>query len=279
MKVVKLKMVIGLNVKKNNMYKIGADPEVFIFNTTSNKIVSVEGMIKTPEGEGTKQHPLVVEGEFKLQEDNVLAEYNIPACSTLQEWLDAHDFMLNAINVFVPDDCSYKIQASATLDDEFLQSDQAKEIGCESDYNVWLEEENKSLEEYPSNLRCAGGHIHLGIPEDEQDIENLQNIIKKMDMFLGVPSIILDDDKERRSVYGKAGAFRFKPYGLEYRTLSNFWLSSKELMTWAYNQTMLAIESDIEIDSEAEKIINSQDVNKAYSFCDKYNITLPLKLV
>jgi len=29
---------------------------------------------------------------------------------------------------------------------------------------------------------------------------------------------------------------------LEYRTLSNFWLKSEELMEWAFNQTMLAID-------------------------------------
>ena len=174
------------------MYKLGADPEVFVFNVKENRFVSIEGMIKTPEGEGTKQNPLIVEGCFKLQEDNVLAEYNIPACSTKQEWLDAHDFMLNAINVFLPDDVVYKIVSSGELDDEFLNTDQAKEIGCESDFNAWTGSENVKLDAFPGNLRCAGGHIHVGLPMEEIDYRNILNIAKKMDMFLGVPSIILD---------------------------------------------------------------------------------------
>ncbi len=37
-----------------------------------------------------------------------------------------------------------------------------------------------------------------------------------------------DKDTERRGMYGKAGAFRPKPYGVEYRTLSNAWLSNDE---------------------------------------------------
>ena len=261
------------------MYKIGADPEVFIFNVDEDRIVSVEGMIKTPEGEGSKNNPLVVEGDFKVQEDNVLAEYNIPACATKTEWLEAHRFMLNAINVFLPDNCAYKIQSSAELDDEFLTTEQALEIGCEPDYDVWIQDISATVSEFPSNLRCAGGHIHIGLPEEEQTVENLEYIVKKMDMFLGVASIILDDDKERRDLYGKAGSFRFKPYGLEYRTLSNFWLKSEQLMSWVFDQTMFAIKSDIEIDEECRDIINTQDVNKAFEFCKKYNVVLPLKLV
>lgn len=98
-------------------------------------------------------------------------------------------------------------------------------------------------------------------------------------MFLGVPSIVLDDDKERRSLYGSAGSFRFKEYGIEYRTLSNFWLKNKDFMSWVFDQTQLAITSNVEIDQKCQDIINSQDVNAAYDFCHKHNIVLPIKLV
>ncbi len=66
-------------------------------------------------------------------------------------------------------------------------------------------------------------------------------LVKQLDYFLGIPSLLLDKDEERRHLYGKAGAFRPKPYGVEYRVLSNFWLKSPELMRWVYNTTHLAI--------------------------------------
>jgi hypothetical protein len=45
----------------------------------------------------------------------------------------------------------------------------------------------------------------------------------------------------RRELYGKAGAFRPKPYGVEYRVLSNRWLNSEALIRWVYNQSQLGM--------------------------------------
>src|SRR3546814_9474953 len=40
-------------------------------------------------------------------------------------------------------------------------------------------------------------------------------------------------------MYGAAGAFRTKPYGVEYRVLSNAWLKDSKLMSWVYKNTIL----------------------------------------
>ena len=86
------------------------------------------------------------------------------------------------------------------------------------------------------NLRSCGGHVHVGTKHDPI------HVVKAMDIYLGVPSLKLDPDKQRRKLYGKAGAFRFKSYGVEYRTLSNFWIWSKELQEWVFKQTNKALE-------------------------------------
>ena len=49
-----------------------------------------------------------------------------------------------------------------------------------------------------------------------------------MDYTLGLDSLLLDSDTRRRSMYGRAGSFRFKEYGIEYRTLSNFWIKNNK---------------------------------------------------
>ena len=54
-----------------------------------------------------------------------------------------------------------------------------------------------------------------------------------MDLFHGVISTILDNSSEaieRRKLYGRAGAHRPTGYGVEYRSLSNYWMKSPELV-------------------------------------------------
>src|SRR5690606_27611941 len=88
-------------------------------------------------------------------------------------------------------------------------------------------------------LRTAGGHIHVGY--DNPDNAMSADIVLAMDVMLGVPSVLIDGDTRRRQMYGKAGCFRFKEYGLEYRTLSNFWIMSEERIRWAFRQTQQAV--------------------------------------
>lgn len=251
---------------------IGSDPEVFIFNTVKQKVVSVEGMIKNGI-KGTKHDPLKVEEGFYIQEDNVLAEYNIKPCETINDWVESHEFMIDTINMILPDNHICYISSSEILDDEYLKTSQAREAGCESDINLYLEDENEKPDLKNTNLRTAGGHIHVGI-DNSDDFNEILKFVKALDLFLGVPSILLDDDTDRRKLYGLAGSFREKPYGFEYRTLSNFWLKTKSLQKWVFNQVHEASKNlNIDFDSlELNKIIDNNDKEKAKQLIKKYNI-------
>jgi hypothetical protein len=59
---------------------------------------------------------------------------------------------------------------------------------------------------------------------------NLKNrTIRWLDKTAGIAGTILDNPllgKLRKDLYGKAGDYRTTPYGLEYRTLSSFWIAS-----------------------------------------------------
>lgn len=148
---------------------------------------------------------------------------------------------------------------------------------CDPDFNVWTESVNVPPENTTS-LRSAGGHIHVGY--DNPTMERSSKIIMAMDIFLGIPSIILDKDKDRRKMYGKAGCFRFKDFGCEYRTLSNFWIFDDELIEWVFNNTQKAIEfvnndTIITNDKEIINCINNQDITLAYQLINSLNISLP----
>lgn len=60
----------------------------------------------------------------------------------------------------------------------------------------------------------TNGHIHVSYPHKTQEKSIM--LIKYMDAFVGIPSVILDsgeDAVKRRELYGKAGCFRLTRYG------------------------------------------------------------------
>lgn len=109
---------------------IGADPELFIFDTTSKTVVSSIGMIP-----GEKGNPWVdpnwPEG-FGLEIDNILAEFNIPPCSSKQEFVDNISFMKDYIRQFVKKinpNYDIRCKASYLVPEDQLQHPIAKLFG------------------------------------------------------------------------------------------------------------------------------------------------------
>ena len=60
------------------------------------------------------------------------------------------------------------------------------------------------------------GHISIGWdnPTQEQQLD----MVKAMDATVGLGSVLLDFDTERKKLYGKAGCFRFREYGRRKKT-------------------------------------------------------------
>lgn len=214
--------------------RVGADPELFV--EKNGEIISVETLVG-----GTKEEPKKISKRgHAIQEDNVMVEYNIPPCDSAEEFVEELEFVEDYLETFLAlKGVKLNYSASAELAKKWLKTDQAKMFGCEPDYNLYKEDFNPTPN--PStNLRTAGGHIHVGYENPQESTSEL--IVFAMDVMLGLPSVELDTDHRRKEMYGNAGSFRFKTYGVEYRTLSNFWLENSETKAWAYNQTMKAIE-------------------------------------
>lgn len=215
-------------------FKIGADPELFLAN--GDEIISAEGIIG-----GTKNKPkFISENGHAIQEDNVMIEFNIPPCEEPQGFVTEINFVKDYLDQLVRlYDYNLNFSASAYLDEKFLKTPQALQFGCEPDLNVYLKEINEAPQA-GGNLRTCGGHIHIGYDNPTQETSEM--IVYAMDIMLGLESLSLDKDTERRKMYGNAGCFRFKDYGVEYRTLSNFWIQNDELINWTFNKTQEAIE-------------------------------------
>lgn len=238
---------------KIKFLKLGADVEAFVRDSRSDYAVPCIGIFA-----GSKELPLPIKSlgdGFAVQEDNVMVEYNIPAVSEVQEWRNCHLRMATWIEDYLYGSKRYHLwsEGSMIFKASALAHPQAQKIGCDPDYSVWTRSVNEvDPTHFKKGLRTAGGHIHVSFSIDgkspeqhDRGLEVREAVIKAQDLFLGVPSLFMESesDARRRELYGKAGAFRPKEYGVEYRVLSNFWIRGAERMEWAFGQSKRAVTS------------------------------------
>lgn len=255
---------------------IGADPELFIINEKTKKVVSAIGLIPGEKGNPWKAEDMP-EG-FGLETDNILAEFNIPPVTNREGFINNIQYMQKYIDSFVKNinpDLGIKCVASQTVPSSELQSDQAKMFGCDVDYNAYTMEANPKPEGTRTNVRSGGFHLHLGYANP--DVDTSIALIKYLDAYLGIPSVIKDKDKKRRSLYGKAGCFRLTDYGCEYRVLSSTMMGSTAKLNFVWTQLEKALcacqrekplpEEELVIDA-----INNSNSNLAKQLISNYNL-------
>lgn len=273
------------------LQQVGTDAEVFLKDKLTGKPVPVVGRLG-----GTKMAPIPVEnlGEgFAVQEDNVMAEFNVPPSYTPEMFSVNIGRMLAHIRkVMYEQDLIVDIESSKHFTIEDLLSPQAQTFGCDPDLCAWTGEFNEINLGNPllETMRTAAAHIHTsylvnGMPP--KTVNERLLAVKAHDLFIGVPSILLANEQERRQIYGKAGAFRITNYGHEYRTVGNFWIAQDETRQWIHKQTRKAlgfISTQDGVDTlmknqetieSIQSCINANDVAIADWLCSKYSIELP----
>lgn len=208
---------------------VGSDPEIFV--KQNGQFVCAHNLIP-----GTKEKPHKVE-KGAVQVDGFALEFNIDPASSVDEFILNHNTVMGILAKMVP---GYELAPVPVADftPEYMaaQPAEAKILGCDPDYDAYTGLANiKPQADLP--MRTASGHVHIGWGKDmDNHHDQARAAAVQMDFYLGLPSLFYDEDTRRRSMYGKAGCYRLKPYGVEYRTLSNAWLLSRERMAWVFNQ-------------------------------------------
>lgn len=207
----------------------GCDPELFVRDTNTGKLRSSIGLINA--GKKDPKQMLGMPTGYMIQEDNVALEYNTPPASSAsfgakvtvaRRWIKNH--------ILIPNELEVVPNASEIFPEEELQHPKAQEFGCDPDFNVYEQQDNPRPNARNKALRSAGGHIHIGaaksnwrVVPDHIKHEYGTMLAKLLDVRIGCALAEFDDDKRRMKLYGTPGSIRFKPYGIEYRTPSNFW--------------------------------------------------------
>lgn len=222
---------------------IGADPELFV--SKAGTPISAHGLVK-----GTKKEPLRVE-EGAVQVDGTALEMNIDPAATEGEFL----FRITRVRSQLEDmmrsadpELSFNITPSVVYPKDIFDAipEEARELGCEPDYNAYTGDMNprpdSSLLKGLETMRTGAGHVHIGWtsgadPLSPAHFADCRTITRLLDSSLGRAARGWDTDSRRSKLYGAPGAFRPKHYGLEYRSLSNAWLTDERIIRFVYRLT------------------------------------------
>lgn len=259
-------------------FKFGADPELFV--QKDGTFISGHGLIQ-----GDKENPYPV-NHGAVQVDGMALEFNIDPALDEEGFVFNIESVLSQLKAMVPE---YNLVATpvAHFTAEYLdiQPKEAKELGCDPDFNAWTGLQN-SVPDNTVVFRTGSGHIHIGWTDnasitEPEHVSNAQAMVRQLDFYLGLPSLQFDADTQRRELYGKAGAHRIKPYGVEYRVLSNSWLRSRDLMAWAFRASKKAatdLVNGVRLQDkfgDIQEIINTSDVKKAMKIISAAKLEVP----
>lgn len=232
---------------------IGADPEFFLFDRKDKRFVGAHGFIP-----GDKDKPFPV-NKGAVQVDGMAVEFNIDPANTPEEFATNVESVLTCLRDMIDDRYAFAFRPWIKFDKKYFESDKVpekqKELGCNPDFNAWTSKQNVIPADIDTQ-RTASGHIHLGWGKgmDVQDpyhVLDCETMVRALDYTFRGQEAFWNKDVDynqgdlsfgaalrnlRRKYYGNFGAYRPKPYGVEYRALDNSWLKYPDLWPYIFKQ-------------------------------------------
>ncbi len=247
--------------------QLGSDAEVFLHDVTGRPF-PVCGMIG-----GTKDKPLVLTQDgIAVQEDNVMLEFNTPISSTPEQWVRNLGRSMDYAFAKIPPTFKPVIKATERFDPALLNNPQAKTFGCEPDYNAWTNQRNPRPVPKDATMRSAAAHVHISWGEPD-GIEQRIRVIQMADVFVALPFLSNSPDRERRQLYGRAGSFRGKDYGVEHRVLDNTWLDNDMFMKQVWDGYMMALKA-----TNTDFVLTPEIAEKVQDYINNYKVEEGLQL-
>lgn len=189
--------------------KFGADIEFFLRNKETGEIISAEGLVK-----GTKDEPYRFDPKnpyYATSLDNVMAEGNIPPVKSPYQLYKSVQKLMDYIQSTMPENVEILSIPSAQLAPKWLQTAHAQLAGCDVSFNAYTREPITATIN-PDGYRGASFHIHVGYEEPSLEVNYMLG--RAMDLFLGVPAVLLEPKNDRKLAgYGFAGNIRHQRHG------------------------------------------------------------------
>lgn len=215
---------------KNWVSSTGADPELFLLENGSNTLLPAFEVLP-PKQKALK----TIRGNAAFYNDGFQAEFRLIGVHSCHDVVVGH--IAEAISAVSKK--AREVNAHISLHDVMPIPPQSKveyakhlALGCAPSLNAYGKPPLHV--ESPSKLpiRFAGGHIHFGLANPRIGKEAYIPLVKALDAISGVMGVHLGHSlcsPERRQFYGVAGEYRTPAHGLEYRTLSPYWLATSQV--------------------------------------------------
>lgn len=249
---------------------IGSDPEIFVLDGKGQLLPAYEFLKGKEEMKDTAPYA-------RTYWDGFQAEFTTEPRHCLAYHVDSIQAgLLRVFNAARAHDkkATFSIDNVVKVQEEVMANAKQEyvEFGCDPSHNAYGVGGLRVMDARMLPYRFAGGHIHLdmgAIP-----ITDAIPIVKAIDKIAGVASVGMFekyDNAVRREFYGLAGEFRLPSYGLEYRVLSNAWLTHPAITHFTFELVRAAAKLQfVHMDSfwegtedEVQHIINRCDVAAA----------------
>jgi hypothetical protein len=190
----------------------------------------------------TKENPFVVNGGT-MHHDCSLLEFTTPPCDTGEnlrisyirqreyvrdQLLKTEDVRRRARDVVGETARSISLSEDTAVmfsQVDFMNQPENRELGCSPSRNAYGSRPIRP-EGYADTKRFGGTHLNISTP-DTTSAED-RSLVMAVDVAFAMPHMFTcsnpDDEQLRRELYGRAGEYRRKDFGIEFRVLSSNFL-------------------------------------------------------
>ncbi len=206
--------------------KTGFDPEVFVRNRTTGDLIP--GFELLP---GPKPSPDSALGPSCVYPDGFAVEFATEPKGCLAYATDHIQAGLRlAARAAERVDGGLDLADVAHIPNITTYGARQVQLGCSPSHNAYGKESQIPEDPYALPFRTIGCHVHFGRNPNVANLranllapQTIEQTVRTLDYVVGpiMTSLLAGlEDPLRRTIYGRAGEFRFKPYGFEYRVPS-----------------------------------------------------------
>lgn len=229
---------------------IGTDPEVFLRHKYTGDFVSAHGMFP-----GSKDEPFKLD-RGAMQVDGHALEFNTDPVGTEDEFVEVVNHVFNQVKGYVEatdPNVEIVLEPVAHFDPMYFNClpDISKVLGCTPDFSATTGKQLDAPAIGFEPIRTSSGHIHIGWTKDEDEFDE-KEFQKRFVLANRITPYLLKAaekwetkaSEERRLYYGRDGAFRPKPYGVELRALDCLWLANDNRMREVFRAAVEGFEKE-----------------------------------